>query len=120
MKQFKNKKDWIRYCEKNFVYQHPDYKDCPKGIIFYGQIGNNNDWYDWFKYEGNGTINWDFFDVWEESVPNLQLFTCRICILFEPFVPNLQLVLQYLYCLKHLEQICSELLAGFVFCFKHL
>ena len=35
MKQFKSKKDWIRYCEKNFVYRHPDYKDCPKGIIFY-------------------------------------------------------------------------------------
>jgi hypothetical protein len=67
MKKFKSKKDWIRYCEKNFVYQHPDYKDCPKGIIFYGQVGNNNDWYDWFKYEGNGNISWDFFDVWEEN-----------------------------------------------------
>jgi len=67
MKTFKNKKDWIKYCEKNFVYRHPDFKDCPKGIIFYGQIGNSNDWYDWFKYEGNGNIDWDFFDIWEEN-----------------------------------------------------
>ena len=49
MKTFKNKKDWVKYCEKNFVYKHPDFKDCPKGIIFYGQVGNSNDWYDWFK-----------------------------------------------------------------------
>ena len=41
--------------------------DCPKGIIFYGQVGTSNDWYDWFKYEGNGNINWDFFDVWESD-----------------------------------------------------
>jgi hypothetical protein len=63
-----NKKQKIKKFEKDCVYIDKDLKkECPKGIIFYGQVGNTNDWYDWFKYEGNGNIDWDYFDIWESD-----------------------------------------------------
>ena len=48
MKSFKNKKDWVLYCEKNFVYKHPDFKGSIK-------INGVEHWFDaWTKEGKNG------------------------------------------------------------------